>query len=164
MACALPLHGWQASACGDRQGAGRAAAVPPIQSTPLKGIRLANGMRLYLIEDHELPVVFGVAIWRGGSALDPADEPGLARLTATVLRTGGSRRQTGGEIDAALDNMGARITTAVTPATAGLSLFRAEGKRGGCVAAGAGPAGHAGLPPGEDRTGEGADDGGAATP
>ncbi len=121
MACALPLHGWQAS----HAATGKEPAAPPlspIQSTPLKGIRLANGMRLYLIEDHELPVVFGVAIWRGGSALDPADEPGLARLTATVLRTGGSRRQTGGEIDAALENMGARITTAITPATASLSF------------------------------------------
>ncbi len=129
LACALPLYAWQAKTEEAKAGeAGKAAAVPhpavpplaAIESAPLKAIRLANGMRIYLVEDHELPVVFGAAIWRGGSALDPADEPGLARLTATVLRTGGSRQQTGGEIDAALDNMGARITTAVTPATAGL--------------------------------------------
>jgi zinc protease len=118
LACALPVHGWQAAA-------GKEPAAPPlgaIQSLPLKGIRMANGMRLYLIEDHELPVVFGIAIWRGGSALDPADEPGLARLTATLLRTGGSRGQTGGEIDAALESMGASISTADAPATASLAF------------------------------------------
>ncbi len=136
--CALPLQAWQAKTEEAKTGeAGKAATVVahpvakepaapplgPIQSVSLQGIRLANGMRLYLIEDHELPVVFGTAIWRGGSAADPADEPGLARLTATVMRTGGSRQQTGAEIDAALVNMGAQISTAVTPAPRPASCF-----------------------------------------
>ncbi len=138
IACALPLQAWQAktgeaktgeagkaAAVAAHPAAGKEAAAAPlslIQSAPLQAIRLANGMRLYLIEDHELPVVFGAAIWRGGSAADPAGEPGLARLTAMVMRTGGSRQQTPAEIDAALVNLGAQIGTAATPTTASISF------------------------------------------
>ena len=38
-------------------------------------------MRLYLLEDHELPLVHGLALIRTGNLFDPPDEVGLATMT-----------------------------------------------------------------------------------
>ena len=51
--------------------------------------QLENGMIVYLMENHELPLVNGSALIRTGSRFEPADEVGLAELTGGVMRTGG---------------------------------------------------------------------------
>ena len=50
---------------------------------------LANGMKVYLLENHELPLVGGFALIRTGNLFEPADKVGLAQITGSVLRTGG---------------------------------------------------------------------------
>jgi len=70
---------------------------------------LPNGMRLLLVPDHELPVIEGVALIRSGTVLDPPEQAGLARLTATVLRSGGTKTKTGRELDAELERLGASV-------------------------------------------------------
>jgi predicted Zn-dependent peptidase len=70
---------------------------------------LSNGMVLYVMEDHELPIVNVSAYVKTGSLYDPAGKSGLAGLTAATLRTGGTTRQTGDEIDQALDFVGASL-------------------------------------------------------
>ncbi len=78
-----------------------AAAVPsykdlkypplrPIEIPKVEKSTLPNGMRLYLLEDHELPMVHGVALVRTGNLFDPPDKIGLAQVTGQVLRTGGT--------------------------------------------------------------------------
>ncbi|HUB33531.1 MAG TPA: pitrilysin family protein, partial [Bryobacteraceae bacterium] len=119
-------EGGKVAAAGPHQAPAHDSAVTPmptIRRLPLQALRLPNGMRLYLIEDHELPVIFGTAMWPGGSVFDPVDEPGLARLTAAVLRTGGSHEQSGSEIDAALERMGGRVTTATSATAARISFY-----------------------------------------
>ncbi len=76
--------------------------------------KLPNGMVLYLLEDHDLPIFEAFAFVRGGSVEDPADRLGLASLMGTVLRTGGTTHQTVDKIDRFLDDRGAQISTGMT--------------------------------------------------
>ena len=46
-----------------------------------------------------LPLIYVSAMIRTGSIYEPVDKVGLASLTGTVLRTGGTAGRTGGEID-----------------------------------------------------------------
>ena len=63
----------------------------PVEFSPPDAERvvLDNGMVVYLLEDHELPLVTINATLRTGSWLDPADKVGLAGMTGAVMRTGG---------------------------------------------------------------------------
>ena len=72
-------------------------------------IVLPNGMVLYLLEDHEFPTVSGQMLIRAGSMLDPTDKVGLAQMTGTVLRTGGSEKNPGDEVDRMLEGIGASV-------------------------------------------------------
>lgn len=74
---------------------------------------LANGMRLYLVENHELPLVSGFALVRAGNLFDPPDKIGLAGVTGTVMRTGGTGARTGDELDALLENMAASVESSI---------------------------------------------------
>lgn len=88
-----------------------AAAPPPdrlafkaLSFTPPQAKRLVmdNGIVLYFLEDHELPLVNISVVFRTGAAYDPDGKAGLAGLTARTMRTGGAGTMTGGEIDDAL--------------------------------------------------------------
>ncbi len=51
---------------------------------------LPNGLKLFVLEDHEVPLVRGSLLLKGGQHASPADKVGLASITATVQRAGGS--------------------------------------------------------------------------
>lgn len=87
--------------------------VPDFERT-----ELANGLVLYLLEDHEFPMVEVRTITRGGDAYDPADKIGLASLTAEVMRTGGAGEITGDDLDALVEDTG----TELSMTSAGLSF------------------------------------------
>lgn len=93
----------------------RTMTFPPVQFQPPKAERvvLSNGMVLYLLEDHELPLIRIEAMLRTGSIYEPADKIGLAGLTGTVMRTGGTRRMTGDELDEELEFLAAEMTTSI---------------------------------------------------
>lgn len=65
--------------------------------------QLGNGIRLYLQEDQELPLVSVTAVLAGGSIGDPVDKTGLTSLYATLLRTGGAGELSPAELDARLE-------------------------------------------------------------
>ncbi|MDO9559018.1 MAG: insulinase family protein, partial [Syntrophales bacterium] len=73
----------------------------PLRFNPPQAQRhtLENGIILYVIEDHELPLVHVSAVFRSGSAQDPAGKAGLAELTHTVMRTGGAQSLSGDALD-----------------------------------------------------------------
>jgi zinc protease len=81
----------------------------PIQIPQVATFTLANGMKLYLLEDHELPVVSGTALVRTGNLFDPPDKVGLATVTGMVIRTGGTRSRTGDQLDEQLENVAAAV-------------------------------------------------------
>ncbi|KAJ7525004.1 hypothetical protein O6H91_17G031900 [Diphasiastrum complanatum] len=66
---------------------------PPLKEIPLpmyEQITLPNGLRVFLLEDHELGLVGGQLLVRGGSKSEPAEKVGLALMTSVVQRSGGS--------------------------------------------------------------------------
>lgn len=80
--------------------------IPEVQQ-----ITLSNGMKLFLLEDHELPLISVSARIRTGSIYEPPDKIGLADITGTVMRTGGTTDRTGDEIDELLESIAASVET-----------------------------------------------------
>ncbi len=76
-------------------------------------LTLDNGMRLFLLEDHELPLINASARIRVGSIYEPADKVGLAGITGAVMRTGGTISQTGDELDQILESLAASVETSI---------------------------------------------------
>jgi zinc protease len=84
-----------------------------IEIPDVEKVTLANGMRLFLVEDHELPLITMTAMIRTGSIYEPADKIGLADITGTVMRTGGTTGRTGDEIDEQLEQIAASVETGI---------------------------------------------------
>lgn len=57
-----------------------------------KSFKLANGLTVLFLEQHNLPIVSANMILLGGSEANPADKPGLASFTASMLDEGTKRR------------------------------------------------------------------------
>jgi len=88
--------------------------IPPLPSfrpQEPKRIELPNGMVIFLQEDHELPLIDGVARIRGGSRSEPANKIGLTEIYGEVWRTGGTKAQTGDQLDDFLEVRAARVET-----------------------------------------------------
>ncbi|KAI3426252.1 hypothetical protein D9Q98_008627 [Chlorella vulgaris] len=83
--------------------------LPPLALPKYQQLTLKNGLRVFLLEDHELPVVRGSLLMRGGQRASPADKVGLASLSAAVQRSGGSVQHPGQALDDALEDRAASI-------------------------------------------------------
>lgn len=89
-------------------------APDKIKSPPLhfnlpraKRTVLENGIVLYILEDHELPLISVNALIKTGSMYDPAGKEGVAELTAYVMRTGGTSTLNSAEVDNRFDFLAA---------------------------------------------------------
>ena len=85
--------------------------LPEFHPQQPKRIVLPNGMVIFLQEDHELPLIDGVARIRGGSRSEPAAKTGLADIYGEVWRTGGTKTQTGDQLDDYLEIRAAKVET-----------------------------------------------------
>src|SRR5215468_3972282 len=85
--------------------------LPPFHPAEPKRIALPNGMVIFLQEDHELPLIDGSIRIRGGSQEEPAAKIGLVDLYGDVWRTGGTKSQTGDQLDDYLEARAARVET-----------------------------------------------------
>jgi zinc protease len=81
--------------------------------------KLANGLTIYLMEQHDVPVISVSAILPAGAIYD-YDSAGLASLTATALKHG-TKNFTKEKIDEELDFIGANVTTYASKEFSGLS-------------------------------------------
>jgi len=84
-----------------------------IEMPSTQEVELKNGMKLYLIEDHQYPTIDLQAMVRVGSIYEPIDKLGLAIITGKVLRNGGTEKMTGDEIDQLLETLGASVETSI---------------------------------------------------
>ena len=84
-----------------------------IEIPKVERVTLANGMQLFLVEDHELPLIDVSVRIRVGSIYEPAEKIGLAAITGTVMRTGGTTSKTGDEIDEQLEQIAASVETSI---------------------------------------------------
>ncbi|MFN7929622.1 MAG: pitrilysin family protein [Blastocatellia bacterium] len=70
--------------------------------------KLSNGMQLLVLEDHKLPQFSVQMVVLSGGLADPAEFPGAAQYTATLLREGTQSRDSK-KIAEQLDQLGASI-------------------------------------------------------
>jgi zinc protease len=85
--------------------------LPAFRPQEPKRIALPNGMVIFLQEDHELPLIDGVARIRGGSRSEPANKTGMLDIYGEVWRTGGTKDQTGDQLDDYLEIRAAKLET-----------------------------------------------------
>jgi zinc protease len=114
-----------------RTGTSKAAAsYKDLKYPPLPQVKipepaeytLSNGMRVFLLEDHELPLVRGSATVRTGNLFDPPDKRGLSQVMADVMRSGGTRSKTGDQIDEELENLAASVESGMDETSASVSF------------------------------------------
>lgn len=87
--------------------------LPDVHIPQPTRVVLDNGMVVFLLEDHELPTIQISARIRTGSRLEPAGKVGLASLTGTVIRSGGTTTRTGDQLDDYLESKAASIETGI---------------------------------------------------
>jgi len=88
--------------------------VPPLPAfhpQEPKRIVLPNGMVILLQEDHELPLIDGLVRIRGGSRSEAPNKVGLVDIYGEVWRTGGTKAQTGDQLDDYLEVRAAKVET-----------------------------------------------------
>ena len=96
--------------------------LPAFHPQEPKRIQLPNGMVIFLQEDHELPIIDGFARIRGGSRSEPAAKVGLAQIYGQTWRTGGTKTQTGDQLDDFLEVRAAKVETGPGPDSATISF------------------------------------------
>ncbi len=66
---------------------------PPLEFSPphIERYTLENGMTLFFVQDHELPVISIYALIKTGEIYEPEDKIGLGVITSEVMRTGAAQ-------------------------------------------------------------------------
>ena len=101
--------------------------LPAFKPQQPKRIQLSNGMVIFLQEDHELPLIDGSARIRGGSVNEPASKVGLVDIYGDVWRTGGTKSQTGDQLDDFLEIRAAKVETGGGPDSTSISFSCLKG-------------------------------------
>jgi len=138
MAVAIPVL---AGCAGDLAlGDPRQMTFKPVEFTPPEPDRvvLENGMVVYLLEDHELPLISMTVTMRTGSWLDPAERIGLASLTGSVMRTGGGGGLSAERVDEELEQFAGDVGISIgrQSGSASLDVLSKDLKRGLQILAG----------------------------
>ncbi|NSW78603.1 MAG: insulinase family protein [Chthonomonadetes bacterium] len=97
---------------------------PPLQYTLPKPERivLPNGIVLYLLEDHDLPLVDVEVRLRGGRLYEPADRAGLSAVFVRAWRNGGTLTRSPDALNTAIEDMAAILDISDDGDTLGISL------------------------------------------
>ena len=84
--------------------------APKLVLPPIQKRTLSNGVRVWIVESHEVPVAQVNLVILAGSADDPAGKFGVASLTAAMLDEGAGTRSAL-ELADAIEFLGAALTT-----------------------------------------------------
>ena len=98
------------------------APLPALKIPEPETLTLPNGMKVYLLEHHELPVISGFALLRAGNLFDPSDKHGLAGITGELIRAGGTKEKSGDQIDVELENIAASVESQIGESSATVSF------------------------------------------
>jgi len=124
------------SGCAEQQATDyrslKYAKLGDIEVPEVEQVTLANGMRLFLLEDHELPLINLSVRIRTGSVYEPAEKIGLASITGEVMRTGGTAGMTGDEMDEELEAIAASVETGIglNSGSASMSVLKRDLDKG----------------------------------
>jgi zinc protease len=83
---------------------------PAVPLPTAQRFQLDNGLPVYLVESHGLPLGYAALVSRWGSAADPTDRPGMAGLTLDILDKGTSTRDALG-IAREIESLGGSLST-----------------------------------------------------
>jgi zinc protease len=97
-------------------------ALPPFKPQQPRRVLLANGMVVFLTENHELPLISGAAKIRGGADSEPAEKTGLVELYGGTWRTGGTEKLSGDQLDDFLEARAAKVETVGDDADTSISF------------------------------------------
>ncbi len=97
----------------DRTHPPKIGAAPALKLPPIQRHKLSNGLAVWLVEQHEVPLAQVNLIVGSGSADDPLERPGTASLTAAMLDEGAGARNALDLADA-IEFLGAQLTTGST--------------------------------------------------
>ena len=103
----------------------REIKTPPLRKFSMpqpKRIQLANGMVIFLEEDHQLPLIRGRALIRGGARNLPASKAGMSGIYGSAWRTGGTAKQTGDDLDQFLESRAAIVETGTDNDSSNVSM------------------------------------------
>jgi predicted Zn-dependent peptidase len=98
------------------------SAPEPVKLPPIERSSLPNGLRVWTVPHHALPVVSIAVLINAGSASDPIDQPGLAGLVADLIDEGAGGRDAIALAEA-LGDLGAGIETTAGADTMSVSLW-----------------------------------------
>ncbi|MFM2062160.1 MAG: hypothetical protein RLZZ507_1830 [Cyanobacteriota bacterium] len=101
-----------------------------LQFTPVSEIKLPkyerfvldNGLVVYLMEDHELPLVSGTTLVKTGSRLEAGEQAGLADVVGSLMRTGGTIKHSPDQLNEILEQKAASVETDIAEATGSASF------------------------------------------
>jgi predicted Zn-dependent peptidase len=94
----------------DRSAPPKPTAPPALRLPPVQKHALSNGLAVWIVEQHEVPIAQVNVLVRAGSAVDPAGKFGLASLTAAMLDEGAGARSAL-ELADAIESIGAVLST-----------------------------------------------------
>ena len=94
----------------DRSKAPGTGPAPALKVPPLQKRALANGLPVWIVEMHEVPVVDVTLIVKSGASSDPLGKFGLANFTAAMLDEGAGTRSSLDLADS-IDFLGASLST-----------------------------------------------------
>jgi zinc protease len=97
----------------DRSAPPKPAAPPALRLPPVQKHTLSNGLAVWVIEQHEVPIAQVNLIVRAGATADPAGKYGIASMTANMLDEGAGNRSAL-ELADAVDFLGAQLATLST--------------------------------------------------
>ncbi|MEM7772896.1 MAG: pitrilysin family protein [Cyanobacteria bacterium P01_A01_bin.37] len=87
--------------------------LPELTIPDYERVQLANGLTVYLMEDHELPLVGGQVLVNTGDRLEPDDKLGLATIVGEGMRLGGSEDFPADGLNEFLEQRAASIETGI---------------------------------------------------
>src|SRR5688500_9681580 len=110
VAIALVVTGLSAQQAPDRSKPPSAGPPPPLELPAIQKRQLSNGLPVWIVELHEVPVAQVNLVVFSGTADDPAGKFGVASL-ATALLVEGAGSRSSLEIADAIDFLGADLST-----------------------------------------------------
>ena len=83
----------------------------PLQFSPPQAdtLELSNGMTVYLLEDHELPLITVDVLIGSGTLHEPQNRVGLYQIMADLMLSGGTTTRSPEKVDEYLESMAAEV-------------------------------------------------------
>jgi zinc protease len=88
----------------------KAGPDPKFALPPIEKVKLSNGMDLWMVEQHELPIVSMNMVFRTGSSNEPDNRTGVAQITSQLLDDGTATRSAA-DIANQLQSIGANLNS-----------------------------------------------------